>query len=185
MTLNLSTEDSRISPLIDTQRISAILTSNRVNTPVSNYKTDNRVDSLLDDPHSCQYVSKENTLETSATSIKIILDAHVNEYSEIRAFYSISDSAVFDPFFVPFPGYYNIYERGEIIALNESDGHSDVAVPKSDAGGFSPTELDYKEYNFTANNLPSFKSFRIKLVLTSTNQAYAPRFSNLKVITLA
>ena len=51
---------------------------------------------------------------------------------------------------------------------------------------YSMVELEvYKDYNFTANNLPSFKSFRVKLVLTSTNQAYAPRFSNLKVITLA
>ena len=65
MELTLQTSDSRLSPVIDGQRMSACLTTNRVDTPVSNYLTDNRVNSLKDDPTSCQYVSKENTLENS------------------------------------------------------------------------------------------------------------------------
>ena len=46
-------------------------------------------------------------------------------------------------------------------------------------------ELEYKEYTFTANELPSFKSFRIKFLLTSTNQAFVPRLTSLKVIATA
>ena len=58
-------------------------------------------------------------------------------------------------------------------------------ITKSDTSGFEPQELEYKEYTFTANELPSFKSFRIKFLLTSTNQAFVPRLTSLKVIATA
>ena len=48
-----------------------------------------------------------------------------------------------------------------------------------------PTETDFKERTFTADDIPSFKYYRIKLVMTSTNQVYVPRVKNLKVLALA
>ena len=185
MTLNLETTDPRVSPTIDTDSISACLTSNRVGKLVSNFETDNRVKSLKEDPSSFQYISKENTLETSATSLKIILDAHINEYSDIRAFFAVSENEGFEPIFVPFPGFNNLNEKGQVISIDKSDGRPDVLVPLSDASGFLPSEIRYKEYTFSINDLPAFKSFRIKLVGTSTNQAYVPRYTSLKVIALA
>ena len=77
MSLNLNSDNTLLSPVIDTERITAVLTSNRIDKLVSNFATDSRVDTLEDDPSSTQYISKENILETSATSIKIIVDAHV------------------------------------------------------------------------------------------------------------
>ena len=185
MKLNFTSNDSRLSPTVDTERISAILTTNRVDKLISDFTTDNRVDSLENDPSAFQYVSKENTLETSATSLKIILDAHSNEYTDIRAFYAISENQGFDPIFVPFPGFDNINEKGQIISIDKSDGRTDVFTPPSEASGFVTKDLQFKEMTFSVNDLPSFKSFRIKFVMTSTNQAYVPRVSNLKVIALA
>ena len=185
MTLNLNSNDSRISPTIDTERISAILTSNRVDKLISDFTTDNRVDSLENDPSAFQYISKENTLETSATSLKIILDAHINEYTDIRAFYAISENQGSEPIFVPFPGFDNLNEKGQIISIDKSDGRTDAFTPPSEASGFVTKDLQFKELTFSVKDLPSFKSFRIKFVMTSTNQAYVPRVSNLKVIALA
>ena len=185
MTLNLSTEDSRISPTIDTERVSAIITSNRIDKLVSDFTTDNRVATLDDDPSGFQYISKENVLETSATSLKIILDAHINEYTDIRAFYAISENQGSEPTFVPFPGFNNLNEQGQIISIDKSDGRTDEFTPPSEASGFISRDLEYKELTFSVNDLPSFKSFRVKLVLTSTNPAYVPRVSDLKVIALA
>ena len=165
--------------------MSAIFISNRVDNPVKNYKTDGRVNDLIEDPHSCQYVSKEMSLANSASSIKIILNGHQNSFSDIRAFYSISDTANFDPIFVPFPGYKNIDNNGKIISLAESDGTSDKKVPFSDPSGFKASQLIYKEYTFTANDLPVFQNYRIKFVLTSNSQTYVPRVSDLRVLTLA
>ena len=164
--------------------MSAILTSNRVDKLISDFTTDNRVDTLEDDPSGAQYISKENTLETSATSIKIIVDAHINEYSDIRAFYAIGENPGFDPIFVPFPGFDNLNEKGQIISVEKSSGKTDVFVPPSEVRGFHPDDLQYKELTFTANDLQAFKSFRIKFVMTSINQAYVPRIASLKVIAL-
>ena len=185
MTLNLDSLDSRISPTVDMERISALLISNRVDKLISNFKTDNRVDSLENDPSGFQYISKENVLETSGTSLKIVLDAHSNEYTDIRAFYAISENQGFDPIFVPFPGFDNLNERGQVISIDQSDGKTDVPTSPSEARGFLSNELKFKELTFSVSDLPSFKAFRIKFVMTSTNSSYVPRVSNLKVIALA
>jgi hypothetical protein len=185
MRLTLGTANTRLSPVLDTQRISAILTSNRVNSVITNYATDARVDSIDEDPSAFQYISKEINLENSASSIKIILDAHINLYSDIRAFYAISENSNFNPIFTPFPGYTNINTKGEIINIEDSDGSSDNFVSLSNSIGFTSPELNYKERTFTENELPQFRSYRIKLVMTSTNQVYVPRVKNLRVITLA
>jgi hypothetical protein len=185
MRLILGTTDTKVSPVIDTQRISTILTSNRVNSVIENYATDARVDSIDEDPSAFQYISKEITLESPASSIKIILDAHINLYSDIRAFYAISENQNFDPIFTPFPGYKNLDQRGQIIDFENSDGLPDKFISSSNSIGFISQDLEYREYTFTADQLSQFRSYRIKLVMTSTNQVYVPRVRNLRVIALA
>ena len=44
---------------------------------------------------------------------------------------------------------------------------------------------EFKEYQFTAGDLESFSGFRIKIVMSGTNEARAPRFKDLRVIALA
>jgi hypothetical protein len=185
MRLTLGTTDTRLSPVLDTQRISTILTSNRVNSVIQNYATDARVDTINEDPSAFQYISKEITLENPASSIKIILDAHINLYSDIRALYAISENQNFDPIFTPFPGYTNLNSRGEIINFEDNNGLSDKFISQSNFIGFTSPELEYREYVFTSDQLSPFRSYRIKLVMTSTNQVYVPRVRNLRVITLA
>ena len=185
MRLTLGTTDTRLSPVLDTQRISTILTSNRVNSVIEDYADDSRVDIIDEDPSAFQYISKEITLENAASSIKIILDAHINLHSDIRAFYTISENSNFDPIFTPFPGYNNLNSGGQIINFEDSNGLPDNFISSSNSIGFTSPELEYREYVFTADQLPPFRSYRIKLVLTSTNQVYVPRVKNLRVIALA
>ncbi len=185
MRLIMSTLDSKVSPVVDLERTSVILTSNRIDRPVTNYATDRRVNSIDLDPSSCQYVSKETNLVNPASSIQIILDAHINVYSDIRAFYAIDNKQNFDPIFIPFPGWDNLDSKGQIISSSNSNGKPDVYIPQSSSLGFASPSLEFKEYKFTINDLPSFNSYRIKIILTSTNQAYPPRIRDLKVIALA
>ena len=174
--LNLGTIDSRVSPVIDTQRLSMIYTSNRVNSVITNYATDNRVNGIETDPTAFQYLSKEITLENPATSLKVIVDVYKDRDADIRGFFAISDHQNFNPIYEAFPGFNNINERGQIIDVANNDGSSDTFV--------SPAE-DYREHTFTIDELPSFKSYRVKLLLTSTNQANPPKIQNLRVIALA
>ena len=185
MSLQLDTVDSRISPVIDNQRVSAIFTSNRVNSIITNYKEDSRVNSITEDPTSFQYLSKEINLESGATSIKILVNAYMNKYTDIRAFYAISENRNFDPIFTPFPGWNNLNVVKQVINPEDNDGLPDVYVPVSESLGSSGEEVGFAEYSFTADQLPSFRSYRIKLVMTSTNQVYVPRIKDLRVIALA
>ena len=86
---------------------------------------------------------------------------------------------------MPFPGFNNLNERGQVISIDESDGKTDALTPPSEASGFVSDQLQFKELTFSVSDLPSFRAFRVKFVLTSTNQVYVPRVSNLKVIALA
>jgi hypothetical protein len=185
MRVNLTTTDSKLSPIIDTQRMSVIFSSNRVNAPISNYVTDNRVNTAFNDPNAFQYLSKEFQLENSATTLKIISDAYINTDADIRAFYAISNSAGTDPVYMPFPGYNNIDGKGQIIDVADNDGRSDTFVfPSTNEEILTPSN-EFKEYAFSINDLPSFKFYRIKLVMTSTSQSYPPRMRNLRVLALA
>ena len=91
MRLNFGTTDSRVSPVIDTQRMSVIYTSNRVDSVISNYVTDSRVNGIDTDPTAFQYLSKEITLENPATSLKVIVDVYKDRDADIRGFFAIAD----------------------------------------------------------------------------------------------
>ncbi len=185
MRLFLNTTDSRLSPVIDAQRLSIITTSNRVNDVIADYASDSRVNGMDTDPTACKYVSKEVILENSASSLKIFVDAHINVNCDIRAFYSITNEEGGVPIFTPFPGFSNLNSRGQVIAVNDSNGQSDVFIPKVNSTGFESGDLEFSEYVFTADQLPSFRTYRIKLVLTSTSQVYVPRMKKLRVMALA
>ena len=184
MRLTLATTDSKVSPVIDAQRVSTILTNNRVNSVISNFATDSRVKSIIDDPTACQYITKELQLENAATSIKIILSGHTNPDSNIRAFYAVGGDPGFEPIFTPFPGFNNLNSRGEIITAQNSDGLSDSLVTPSSQYGFGDNSA-FKEYTFTVDSLPSFRYYRIKLLLTSTSQVFVPKVKDLRVMALA
>ena len=184
MRLTLGTTNSKVSPVIDAERVSAILTNNRVNSVISNYATDNRIKSITDDPTACQYITKELQLENAASSIKIILSGHANSDANIRAFYAVGNDTGFEPIFTPFPGYNNLNNRGEVITKQNNDGLSDSLVIPSSQYGFGDN-ANFKEYTFTADKLPSFRYYRIKLLLTSTSQVFVPKVKDLRVMALA
>jgi len=185
MRLFLNTTDSRLSPVIDAQRLAVITTSNRVNNAITDYASDSRVNQIDTDPTACQYISKEIILENSASSLKIFVDAHINVNCDIRAFYSISNTEGNTPIFTPFPGFNNLNGRGQVIAVKDNDGQSDIFIPKVNSTGFESGDLEFTEYVFTADQLPSFRTYRVKLVLTSSSQVYVPRMKKLRVMALA
>tara|TARA_Y100001970_G_C13922324_1_gene694080 strand:- start:278 stop:835 length:558 start_codon:yes stop_codon:yes gene_type:complete len=185
MKLTLNTVDSRVSPIIDTQRMSLVTTSNRINNAISDFANDPRVNTLGSDPSAFKYISKEVSMTNSATSLKVIVDGYLNTFSDIRAFFAISEKEGFTPIFSPFPGYTNLTNSGQVINKENNDGRSDVLIPARNEYNFIPNETEFSSYTFTIDNLPSFRSYRIKFVLTSTSQVHAPRLSNLRVIALA
>ena len=185
MNCDLLSADSRLSPCIDLTRSSIIFTSNRVNAPISNYITDSRANTIDNDPNAFYYVSKPVSLENSATALKIILTGAINEANDIRAFFALQNDINETPIFAPFPGYNNLTNNLDTIDPSNSDGTTDTLLVKNTFYDYTPGPRSFKELTFTADNLPSFKIFRVKLVLTSTNQAIVPVIQDLRAIALA
>jgi len=186
MLFNLVSLDSRLSPAIDLDSASVLFTSNRVNQPITNYADDFRVSTTTDDPNRFFYVSKNVVLENPATSIEVLLDGYCTTRNDIRVFYSVDqDSPASETVFIPFPGYANIGPSGAILERGNSNGTSDTLVPKRDSYEVNPSVNLFKEYQYTVEDLVPFKSFRIKIIGTSTDQAVAPMIRNLRAIALA
>ena len=123
-------------------------------------------------------------METPGTGLKLILNAYLNSYSDIRVFYCIDESSSL-PTFTPFPGYLNIDDAGDIISIQNNDGSPDSQVQKSNVLEFESKDLEFKEYAFSIDQLPAFRNYRIKLVVTSTSQVYVPRIKDLRCIAIA
>jgi len=185
----LNSSDNRITPAIDLDQTAVVFTSNRINQPVTNYTEDFRVNTTAEDPNRCFYVTKEIILENPATSIQVICDAYLNEDADIRAFYSFDQNTqANETIFTPFPGFANqdnVNRPGIPVDSSLNDGTPDLNVPKTDTFLQMPTPAQFSEYKFTINKLPSFNSFRVKLILTTTNQAFVPQVKNLRVTALA
>lgn len=182
----LSTTDSRVSPVIDTIRSSVILTSNLINNPVgietaSNYANDDRVRSLLNDPHSTIYISKPVRLKIPANSIKVLFSASRNETNDIRVLYQLfrDDSPDSSNNFELFPGYSNYQVDGQgikrIIDPSQNDGSADFFVQQT-------SDRSFKDYEYSVDDLPDFNGFAIKIIMAGKNQATPPLVKELRAI---
>ena len=185
LALTLSSANPDLSPVIDLNRVAMILTSNRVNRPITNYVTDNRTSTLIDDPNAFVYASNPISLEAPATAIKIFMAANINRFSDVRAFYAIANDTTEELIYQPFPGYSNLLQSGQVIDSSQNNGSPDKFFTKSDALALVESQVRYTDLEFTIDNLPSFKYFSVKLVGTSTNQAYPPRIRDFRTIALA
>ena len=108
----------------------------------------------------------------------------INEQNDIRVFYALQNDANETPIFTPFPGYLNT-SIGVPADPSLSNGTPDKKILKNSFYEYVPSARSFKEYEFTVDNLPSFKIFRVKLIMTSTNQAIVPVIQDLRVIALA
>lgn len=184
--LDLSTSDSNLSPMIFWRQSAIQLNSNRLNSPVLDYANDNRVNNFIGDPHAAFYISNTVMLSQPATSIKVILSAYRHFSSDFRVLYSLirPDSSEVSQSFELFPGYKNL------TIDNNGDGYPDVVDYTKNDGlpdVFVPASLDdqFMEYEFTAHNLGDFIGYIIKIDVSGTNQAYAPKIKDLRSIALA
>ena len=185
LNLVLETNNPAISPIVDLDRVAMIFTSNRLNNPVTDWITDNRVNTLKDDPNAFVYASKPVGLENGATSIKIHLEAHINITSDVRAFYALLEDPNDELIYQPFPGYDNLLSTGQVVDPAKNSGLPDKLTAKTDVIAYTSKQVVWNDYEWTIDNLPTFKYFSIKLVGTGTNQAQPPRMKNLRVLALA
>ena len=174
----LSTDDPKVSPMIDLDRVNMITIMDRLNSKVTDYSSDRRVNSVDQDPSAAIYLSKIVNLEKSADGLKVMFDAYRHSTNDIRVMYRIFriDAPPQYQLFELFPGFPNLDDNGNVIDSAKNNAQPDRRILASS------TEADYKEYEFNAKNLPQFNGFQIKIVMTGTNFAYVPKIRDLRAI---
>ena len=188
LNINMSTTDSNLSPVLDTKNSIFILGRNKINNPigVNNYATDPRTYALSGDPHGSVFVSRPVTLQNPATSLKVLVAANVLPESDFRVFYRLFsfDSSEVSQTYRAFPGFKNLNDTDgdgfgdQIIDANQNDGRPDALVSKSGIN-------EFKEYQFSVDNLDAFDGFAIKIVMISTNESVTVRLKDFRAIALA
>ena len=186
LALTMQTSDSNLSPVIDLQGSEIIFGRNRLNNPVSDYANDGRVNSLTEDPHTGYYISQRTDLAQPATSLKVIVSAYRHSSADFRVLYELYrvDSNGIEQAFELFPGFDNMTDTN-------GDGFGDKVVDpilnngKPDTFTRASADGEYIDYQFSANNLSQFTGFRIKIDMSGTNEARAPKFKDFRVIALA
>ena len=182
--VTLNSTDENLSPIINLEDSNVEFASNYLNNPVTNFATDSRVNSILNDPHSAIYVSDIVNLSKPASSLKVILGAYRPASADIRVLYSLirDDSSEIEQEFELFPGHENLQVTSDggfkVVDPSLNNGKSDTKVPASSANQFL-------EYEFSANDLGEFSGYSIKIIMSGTDQANAPIISDLRTIALA
>ena len=164
----LSSDNTNLSPVIDTQRMSAIAISNRMNEHTSSNHPDFVADTTNEGSTSdAMYVTRPVVLDNTSTALDIRLSANVQSTSSVELYFRTTTSAevrnVRDISWTPF----------------NTAGEEDTTV--------TPAENDsqFSEYKYTASGLTGFDAFQIKIVMKGSNQAYPPRIKDMRGIALA
>ena len=166
--VEMSSTNTKLSPLIDLQRVSAYTIQNRLNSPTSG-NTPDFVDDTSPTGSSTAgvYLTRPIVLENNSTSLDIRLSANVRSSSLIRLYYRTSGGS----------------ETRKIEDINwlpfNSDGSEDISIP--------PAEDDntFREYKYSVSGLNDFTSFQIKIVMKGTISSYPPICKDMRGIALA
>jgi hypothetical protein len=166
--LEFSTTNTKISPVLDTQRMSAFTIQNRLNNPNSSNTPDFIADTASTGTSTAAvYLTKSIVLENLSTSLDVRLTSNVRASSNVKVFFrtiAADDEQKIDD--------------KSWIAFN-SDGSEDVAV--------TPAEDDttFKEYKYSVSGLNDFTTFQIKITMTGDVSAYPPVIRDMRAIALA
>ena len=179
-TLTLISGTSGISPVLDLQRSTLLTVANRLNNVDSSsdvYPTTDFVSSELaeGDNNAAIYLTKQVTLDSLATSLKVLFAAHRPATSEIKVMYKILSADISEDFQTLGFTYFN------------DDGSADTTVQSS------ADEDDFQDYIYSAGvtddgigtPLDEFISFQIKIIMQGTNCAEPPRLKDFRVLALA
>ena len=186
LAMRFTSSDVNLSPIVDTQNAVIIFERNMLNKPINDYGVDPGANSLSGDPHAAIYISNKINLKQPATSLKILVSAYRHSSADFRVLYRLFSpgSQNVSSNYELFPGYDNLKD-------NDGDGFGDTVINakrnsgRPDAIVGSNTENEFSEYQFTADNLEKFTGFVIKIVMSGTNEAYAPKLKDLRAIALA
>ena len=166
--ITLNTTNTKVSPVLDTQRMSAFTITNRLNQPTSSNTPSFVADTASTGTSTAAvYCTKSIVLENSSTSLDIRLTSNVRSSSSVKVFFRIvgsaDDTTIDKVAWTPF----------------NSDGSEDLTV--------TPAEDDttFREYKYSEDSLKDFTIFQLKIELTGSISSYPPKIKDMRAIALA
>ena len=182
----LQTVDVNLSPRIDTLDAQVVLERSRINQPILDYVKDGRSNESSNDPHASVYISNRVDLKNPATSLKVLIGAYRHPSADFRVLYQLfrEDGTETELSYELFPGFDNLTDTDgdgfgdKVIDESKNNGKPDAFVSASD-------DDEFKEYQFSVDNLDEFTGFKFKVVMRGTNEAFPPRFKDFRAIALA
>jgi len=166
--ITLNTTNTKLTPVLDTQRMSAFTITNRLNNPSSTNTPDFVADTASTGTSTAAvYCTKSIVLENSSTSLDIRLTSNVRSSSSVKVFFRIigsEDDTTID--------------KINWTAFN-SDGSEDTTVTPAE------TDTTFKEYKYSVDNLKDFTTFQIKITMTGSISSYPPKIKDMRAIALA
>ena len=166
--LEFTTTNTKLSPVLDTQRMSAFTITNRLNSPTAGSTPDYVADTAPTGTSTAAvYLTKSIVLENSSTSLDVRLTQNVRSSSSVKVYFRVlgpeDERRIEDIGWTAFNG----------------DGSEDVNVTPSE------DDVTFKEYKYTASNIHDFTTFQIKITMTGTISSYPPVVRDMRAIALA
>ena len=168
--LSLQSLNPNLSPIIDVSTIGCLAIHNRINnvdssSDVGSYSTYFDSTEAEGDTNAMVYITKRVNLKTPATAIKVMADIFRNSTNDVKLMFKVLRNDESLPFDEIGWTYFN------------TDGSPDITV-EADSRNF-------KEYEYTVNNLAEFTAFAIKIVGQGTKTTEIPIVQNFRAIALA
>ena len=168
VTGSLTTTNTKLSPIIDTQRVSMITIQNRVNSPTNgntpNFKDDEQPSGSSS---AAIYCTRPIVLDNPSTALEVRLTSNVRSDAEVEVYFRITSADevrnVKDLNWTPF----------------NTAGEEDTTVAPAESNDI------FKEYKYSASALTEFSAFQLKIVMKATNSSHAPRVKDLRGLALA
>ena len=168
----MTSNKENLSPIVDLDRKTIVAVANRldnIDTSSDVYPSDEFVSATEPDGDSNEavYVTRKAQLKTPATSLKVFLDAVKFDTATIEVMYKVlrsDDASDFDEIGWT---YFNV------TGAPDTNVNASVDID------------DFIEREYSANGLPEFIAFAIKIRMQGINCAEPPRIKDLRAIALA
>jgi len=178
LSLQMQSNNPNISPVIDLTSIGALGIANRLNNinSATGFKLDGSTTSVPSgttytastspdgDNNVMTYITRKVSLKTPAQGLKVIADFFRPPTTDLKVMYKVLENDDETPFDDLGWQYFN------------TTGTADTTID-NDARNF-------KEYEFTADNLNEYSAFSVKIVGQGTNTSAVPMVAALRCIAI-
>jgi hypothetical protein len=170
--VTMGTTSSFVSPVVDMQRCSLALISNRIDNQSASTATGFNVPLSYvaeTDPaagsHLAKHLTQPVTLAETAVGLKVLLSANRPSVSDFDVYYRTNG------------------DNSELLTASWILAVKETAIPSDE------NDTVFRDYSYLVGGqtgtLEAFDQFQVKMVMRSTNSSKVPSFKDLRIIAMS